>query len=1468
MNKFYRSIWNDVTQTFVAVSEIAKGIGKKNSKSSTEPSSSTKERYVNPLALEQRFMFDAAALLDLNGVSNGTDQTVNLSDAVLGLAAASATASDAENDSSNWNGGSLTIQRITSGGVADGSVNDVFSFTGGGLFSATGSISKGADASGTLIADASSLQFASWSYTSATGKLEVTFDTNASSALVQDVVRHIGYSNATPYGTATIRMGLNDGIATTTADVSVTSTVIYVDQTALDSDGDAADGFNLSEALAKAQDGDSILIQNGIYRGQFVATKAVNIDAVLGAAGSVTLEAPDRADLQFSSQNTINGRLRMPILDLRTTTPGSGTISVSNLTIDGRYQAPLSGDHGNGSQDMIGIATYDTNAVIDNVTIKHISTEVDGITGDYSGYSENFGILAEGSSSLASAVTLTVTDSTINTFQKTGILAWGPKLVVDIRGNTITAVGVHGLSNQNGMQIGSGGSRAGTTGVVSGNTIENIGTTSDSYSATGILLRQVGPGFVVSNNVITSDGTPGANPTLGSTGVSLYEAGNAVTITGNTFNQITAGILIEAPFGPLGTYDAAHVIQNNDFSSTDVAIYDSQDGVDPAFDQNAENALTITLNSLAAVTNSKGYLEYVLFGGNDSFTDTGAAPSLIDGGAGDDTLVAGSGDDLLIGGAGADTLTGGAGDDQFDFAPTDNLSGDSITDFSLGDHIHLDGRTLSGVTAGDGLNVTANAVEVGSYDAVNDTTTVYVDTDGDVNTSAMAIKLVGNYTGRIRTDSGDIYINQVPVIGDLSGDTVAVGAAGSAVLLDRGTALSISDTELGSIWTGASLTVQRVHNGVADASVHDLYNFNATGASFTVSGNDLQSNGQTFATFTSANGVLSISFTSAGTDATQALVEEVMSRITYQNDTPYGTATIRFALADEVGGTATADVSVTSTVIYVDQTALDSDGDAADGFNLSEALAKAQDGDSILIQNGIYRGQFVATKAVNIDAVLGAAGSVTLEAPDRADLQFSSQNTINGRLRMPILDLRTTTPGSGTISVSNLTIDGRYQAPLSGDHGNGSQDMIGIATYDTNAVIDNVTIKHISTEVDGITGDYSGYSENFGILAEGSSSLASAVTLTVTDSTINTFQKTGILAWGPKLVVDIRGNTITAVGVHGLSNQNGMQIGSGGSRAGTTGVVSGNTIENIGTTSDSYSATGILLRQVGPGFVVSNNVITSDGTPGANPTLGSTGVSLYEAGNAVTITGNTFNQITAGILIEAPFGPLGTYDAAHVIQNNDFSSTDVAIYDSQDGVDPAFDQNAENALTITLNSLAAVTNSKGYLEYVLFGGNDSFTDTGAAPSLIDGGAGDDTLVAGSGDDLLIGGAGADTLTGGAGDDQFDFAPTDNLSGDSITDFSLGDHIHLDGRTLSGVTAGDGLNVTANAVEVGSYDAVNDTTTVYVDTDGDVNTSAMAIKLVGNYTGRIRTDSGDIYINQVPVLSTPTAASYTDTAGVN
>ena len=120
-------------------------------------------------------------------------------------------------------------------------------------------------------------------------------------------------------------------------------------------------------------------------------------------------------------------------------------------------------------------------------------------------------------------------------------------------------------------------------------------------------------------------------------------------------------------------------------------------------------------------------------------------------------------------------------------------------------------------------------------------------------------------------------------------DTAYFTEGGSATLLDAAApsrfTFQVIDPQLTLLNSGngdyasSSLSISRQGGANAD----DVFGFNTTGALFTVSGNNLQSGGLAFATFTSTGGTLAINFTSSATAATQALVNDVGRHIQYSN---------------------------------------------------------------------------------------------------------------------------------------------------------------------------------------------------------------------------------------------------------------------------------------------------------------------------------------------------------------------------------------------------------------------------------------------------------------------------------------------------------------------------------------------------------------------------------------------------------
>ena len=131
------------------------------------------------------------------------------------------------------------------------------------------------------------------------------------------------------------------------------------------------------------------------------------------------------------------------------------------------------------------------------------------VSGELSGNQRNHAIVAT-SHDLAHGGngphTVTIENSVISDFQKTGIFANGPTLTINILDNEIQGTQTE-FQTQNGIQIGSSGAFAGTTAHIEGNTITDIGfsdettTNPNTGGATGILTFNAGLVEVIDNTI-------------------------------------------------------------------------------------------------------------------------------------------------------------------------------------------------------------------------------------------------------------------------------------------------------------------------------------------------------------------------------------------------------------------------------------------------------------------------------------------------------------------------------------------------------------------------------------------------------------------------------------------------------------------------------------------------------------------------------------------------------------------------------------------------------------------------------------------------------------------------------------------------------------------------------------------------------------------------------------------------------
>jgi Ca2+-binding RTX toxin-like protein len=178
-----------------------------------------------------------------------------------------------------------------------------------------------------------------------------------------------------------------------------------------------------------------------------------------------------------------------------------------------------------------------------------------------------------------------------------------------------------------------------------------------------------------------------------------------------------------------------------------------------------------------------------------------------------------------------------------------------------------------------------------------------IDSSGGAVTTGSLLNVTTNGGATPYSDTTVTLTTSVTAVNDSPQVTLANNVSATEQTAARLlSTVTVADTDLDAFnggqgdYAGASFVVRR--NG--GANTVDSFTFDTTGASFTVSGSNLQSGGLTFATFAVVNGQLTISFTSTGTAATSALVDDVIQHITYTNtsDAPPASVILFYQIVD------------------------------------------------------------------------------------------------------------------------------------------------------------------------------------------------------------------------------------------------------------------------------------------------------------------------------------------------------------------------------------------------------------------------------------------------------------------------------------------------------------------------------------------------------------------------------------------
>ncbi|MCJ9429302.1 DUF4347 domain-containing protein, partial [Kordiimonas marina] len=293
---------------------------------------------------------------------------------------------------------------------------------------------------------------------------------------------------------------------------------------------------------------------------------------------------------------------------------------------------------------------------------------------------------------------------------------------------------------------------------------------------------------------------------------------------------------------------------------------------------------------------------------------------------------------------------------------------------------------------------------------------------------------------------------------------------GSPVTLDSN--VTVSDADLDALgggngdYAGAVLTIARV----GGANTDDSFGFDTVGGSFSVSGSNLQSGGQTFATFSVTAGTLTIDFTSSGTTASTALANDVLQHIQYQNtsDAPDASAPLDWNFTDAAtAGTAvttiTGSTTVTINAVNDDPT---NTGSLPTGLSLLEEGTATIDLSSVVVSDvdaGTGSVGLLLSVANGGTITAATSGGVTVANPSSGWYTFTGTvSDLNSYLHNPVNAITYT----GAYNVSGTASDTIYLALF--DNGNtgtggGTNVNIGSLAVDITDVNDMPTLNAART---------------------------------------------------------------------------------------------------------------------------------------------------------------------------------------------------------------------------------------------------------------------------------------------------------------------------------------------------------------------------------------------------------------------
>ena len=247
-----------------------------------------------------------------------------------------------------------------------------------------------------------------------------------------------------------------------------------------------------------------------------------------------------------------------------------------------------------------------------------------------------------------------------------------------------------------------------------------------------------------------------------------------------------------------------------------------------------------------------------------------------------------------------------------------------------------------------------------------------------------------------------VRINDIPVVSELTGDSLDYAEGDGAVIVDQNTTVAVTDVDSDD-FSGGALTVTFANGTDSDEDVIAIRNQSLETGQISVAAGEVAFAGTTIATVTggSAGDDLILTFNaSADTIAITALLASITYENTDTNDPTAGTRTLDFTLTDGDGGTATtasitvtvADVNDAPLVIASSEVLAYTEGASVTAIDQNITLSDSDDsqmtGATVTISSGLTSGDNLALtvntntmgniSAAFADGVLTISGTATI----------------------------------------------------------------------------------------------------------------------------------------------------------------------------------------------------------------------------------------------------------------------------------------------------------------------------------------------------------------------------------------------------------------------------------------------------------------------------------------------------------